>query len=265
MPRKGNFTFELVDATTKEPFTEHPGKNGVDRYVEVEPGLEYYMKVVNHSSDTVVFQYNVDGERLGYHTPIKPGDSKDDSGIWSYDKYRHEAEMKALKFSKMISRARFNESTADKNQYNNQVGIIKVSIYENIYLDGYYSMNNTPGTFTGNGEVDDHNAQDTKKYLKSAHGSKKVLQTDDGMRRNYKLGRKLKTIKVKYCTTVGLIVEGVLPKPPHWEWFKMIKPQAVSKSDRSVEPTIWNNEIRDAHGKVVQTKQHEMFDLTMEE
>ncbi len=261
MSRKGkghSYSLQLIDAITKEPFKEHPGKNGMNSYFEVEPGVEYFMKFQNHSSQTVLLEFKVDGEELGYQGCCSRGTSEE-YGLWSFDKNDQQTLMKALKLQKIITRP--GDSKDDENQGGN-TGVVEVSIYEKIDLDGYYYMNNSSSKFTGTTEVHDTDVDGTKKRLKSEHGSTKRIKTDDGRRRNRKKGKKLETIKVKYCSTVGLIIDGVLPKPPVWEWFKMRKPQAVYTGKLDVQPVKSEIQSRNENDTESKKKAHEMFDLT---
>lgn len=56
MVRKGDYTVELIEAETKKAFKEHqfPSHTANDEEsdicVEVEPDIEYFVRVENHSS-----------------------------------------------------------------------------------------------------------------------------------------------------------------------------------------------------------------------
>jgi hypothetical protein len=257
MPKKGNYTLALIDATTKQPFKEHAGRNGLDANVEAEPGVEYFMRLQNHSTHDVWVEYEVDGVDLGYDSIYKPGQSGHD-GLWSF--VNNQSLMKSLKFNKAISHSQFRNAS-DNNLNDSQIGVIEVSIYEHIVLDGYYYEDEIKTQFTGNGQIKAQSIDDSKKLLKSQPGIMQEKRQDDGKRRNGMRGRKLETIKVKYCSAVGLIVDGVLPKPPAWEWFKMVKPQAVCTSEPEIEPTIFTKEVHH-NGNLTESMDYEMFDLT---
>jgi len=66
MVKQGDFTVELVNATTKQPFKEHTSSNG-ETYVEVEPGVEYFIHVDNQSDESVKWDVYVDKQDLTYY------------------------------------------------------------------------------------------------------------------------------------------------------------------------------------------------------
>ena len=87
----------------------------------------------------------------------------------------------------------------------------------------------------------ENNQHYPKKILKSTQGNiKKSIKTITIIkRRNYKVGKHLKTIKIKYCSTLRLIFEGVLPKPPLLEMHCMRKLLAGKGTQiAAIEPTI---------------------------
>ena len=129
----------------------------------------------------------------------------------------------ALLFHKAVSHSSFNPSK-DNTENESDVGTVEVLFYEDILLEGTYQINDVVSNFTGTSQVKDSQQHDSKKYLKSQSGKRQKLSHDNGIRQNYKLEYKLDSIKVRYCSTVGLIENGVLPKPPMWEWYKMLNP-----------------------------------------
>ena len=260
MPSKGPYTVEIIDAKTGLPFKEHPGRNGMDGYIEAEPGLDYFIRFQNNSTLVTLWEKKVDGIKSNYNYPMQPGESYND-GLWSYNSRTRTSTNEALSFQILAVNPRtMQDKDSDRN---NKVGVIEIDIYENIYTDGYYHMNDLKNNFEGTSKVNATHAQEMKKFLKSETGSVKSDEVDLGKRRNYRFGTKLQSFKIKYCSTLGLIVDGVLPKSPTWDYFKMIKPQAVIPSpELEVEPIIFTNETRDGDGNVVETKTYEMFDLT---
>ncbi len=204
MTRKGNYSIELVDATTSQPFKQHPGKNGIDAYFEVEPGLEYFIRVINHSNNTVLVYYEVDGKSLGFYNIFKPGESLD-QGLWAYDQITATSVNKSLQFHKSFS----HSSRGVDNNNNNNIGIVSATIYEYIKLEGYYDDQAFTSKLNDDNQVRSGNNEDSKKYLKSSSGKKQKMTHDSGRRPNYKVGRILETIKVKYCSVVGLIADNL--------------------------------------------------------
>ena len=263
MPTKNNITLKLVDAETKQAFKEHPGKDGIDAFIEVEPGLEYYMRIESYCTSEILIEHKVDGKSLGYSQSLELGANCIDNGMWSYNSHNSKAEMKALQFHKALSRARIGDLQQDPNE--NEIGIIEVSVYEMIVLDGYHNQSSSTTELAENTQVNSCcHGNDSKKLLKTKEGKIQTTKVDNGRRQNYRKGAKLTTIKIKYCSTVGLIAAGALPKPPAWEWFKMVKPQAIYlvPDHERIQPIIFKNETRDNNGNVIESKDYEMFDMT---
>ena len=270
MPRKGDYSLHIIEATTEQTFKEHVGSDEIDAFVEVEPGLEYYVKIDNHSETNIIIVHcEVDGEELEYSSTIGPGENSI-QGIWNYDKESQRSQSKALKFNKLVSRSIFHQGCNESNDNEDtEVGIIKITIYEKIVQDGYHYVDQLESNF-GHGEDNDitlneSNIQDgTNKLLCSQEGTNEDgIEEDDGKRRNYIYGEHLEVIKIKYCTALGLIVEGVLPKPPLWELHKMAYPQNTCDARiAAIEPISLKKETRDMNGNVVESKCFDMFDLT---
>lgn len=62
MVRVGPFSLELVEAESKKAFKEHTGPAPESRvFAEVEPGVEYFMKVESSYEERVKVQLSVDG------------------------------------------------------------------------------------------------------------------------------------------------------------------------------------------------------------
>ena len=269
MPTKTDYALHIIEATTQQPFKEHPGKDEIDAFVEVEPGLEYYIKIENYSETKVIIvHYEVDGKDLENSSTIDP-ENHSMQGFWSYDKESQRSKSTALKFSKLVSQPQRTHSHTQCCNENKatDVGIIKITIYEKIFQDGYHYMEPLESNF------DDHNDtttnrskfQDkTNKFLCSQVGTNENdFVEDDGKRRNYIYGKQLEIIQVKYCTALGLIFGGVLPKPPLWDFHKMTYPQkrCDTKID-PIEPTYLKKETCDMNGNIIESKNLEMFDLT---
>ena len=179
MPRKGNYSLHIIEATTEQTFKEHPGSDEIDAFVEVEPGLECYVKIDNHSEMSVIIVHcEVDGKELEYSSTIGPGENSI-QGLWNYDKESKRSQSKALKFSKLVSGPMFHQGGNESNENEDtEVGIIKITIYEKIFQDGYHHVDQLESHF-GNGEDNDtalnmSNIQD---------GTNKLLCSHDQMRK----------------------------------------------------------------------------------
>ena len=101
MVRKDEYVVQLVSATTHQPFLEHKDpkatmasqpkaasatstniETSADTYVEVEPNIEYFIRVQNLSRTQKSFYFNVDGESLGFCKTLKPFQVAD-VGLWN--------------------------------------------------------------------------------------------------------------------------------------------------------------------------------------
>ncbi len=361
MPTKGDFQIELIDAHTKAPFQEHLASTNVtpndvdididiDAYVEVEPNLEYYIKVTNHSiSSKAIFKYKVDGQDLGYYTTLEAGQVAND-GIYTYSHQKFRSQVRALKFQKRFdfgqnagstsintstTKKALNKNTASSsptssknstlnNPYminsnskrtyheqnsnhdsNKNQGMIQITIYEHIPIEGYYyasdfskfkisTLNKRRRTESYSlPEKNDtnNNITHSMKNIYSQEGDLvQEINVDNGKRPITKFGKILQSFKIKYCSTVGLIEHGILPKPDSvWDWYRMIKSyhgddscngdvssdtggsnsdEDVGSSDNSVvikppvTPEMVKNETKDHNGCILACKEYELFDLT---
>ncbi len=82
---------------------------------------------------------------------------------------------------------------------------------------------------------------------------------------HYKPGSLLQSITLQYCTTVGLIQVGVLPKPESWEYHRLRHPADKSKAatrGADIEPELMKLQTRNPNGDLVQERTYELFDLT---
>jgi len=263
MTRRGNYTVELVDAGTKQKFKEHKARHGFHAYIEVEPDAEYFIRFIHHAERNIIVTYKVDGQKLGYELHCIPEDvNKElDHGLWSRN--NNHSHDKALKFQKVdpLSLTRGEKAVDDTNDTN--AAVIEINIYERIFLDGYDQAKNEKMINL----IDSVNVDEThfkpKKLLKSAEGQRVKTSFDSTRIQNAKCGRKLKTIKVKYCSVVGLIEAGVLPKPKSiYDYGKLIKPSITSTKKLDIKAEVFTHESRDENGTIIESSQVEMFDLT---
>lgn len=104
MPWVGNFSLALIDAHTEDKFKEHCGKKyGYDSFVEVEPGIEYFLSVTNHHSKSVWVEFEVDGEDLDYHVILHPSETEKNNGIWHYNSETNESCTTAIRVCKALA------------------------------------------------------------------------------------------------------------------------------------------------------------------
>mmetsp|Transcript_20094 Transcript_20094/g.24758 ORF Transcript_20094/g.24758 Transcript_20094/m.24758 type:complete len:287 (+) Transcript_20094:88-948(+) len=271
MVKKDDFIVELVNASSKESFKEHKGKDGIDSFVEVEPEAEYFIKVASDSDRCVSFGFIVDDIKLGYQTYFVPHKRTPTyAGNWSYS--NNKTITTSFMFQEVQQSMLQSSSESDDS---NIVGEIQVTVYEDIILDGYYQMSSGPmkAKFDSFIPTTEANQDKKKKQVKTTDGKTEISKDDNGSRQNFCRGKKLETFELRYCTALGLIGVGVLPKPPLYEWAKMIrlyKSQSNEKNDRpakKLKPIIKSTSaILDNEGKtLVEAKRYELFDLTKED
>ena len=279
MPTKGKFSVELINAATKEAFLEFDakgkGKRGVDAYVEVEPNAEYFLRMKNnYSRFKVELSFKVDGVDLNYTHSLNPGETHD-CGLYSYDEAEATSTHTSLKFDKIFRQREqqqcSNPDPEEDNEkqytwFSSDIGTVEVTFYREISSKGSYKMNTTkPISFVENPQNEDDQLNNSRKRVKSNSGKKLKSSHDDGMRDKSKRGRKLETIKVRYCSTVGLIENGVLPEPPNWEAYckLFLKENGIEpRPEIRIKPTPWKQYIRDKNGNVVSSVETDCFDLT---
>jgi hypothetical protein len=269
MVQKTDFSVELIDARSKESFKEHLGdekssnKHCVDAFIEVEPGTEYFLRVANDSSSTVICNINVDGNDLGYEFCLGPNEY-DDKGLWKL--LNGISQHTALKVDKVLATV---NGDSDPNP---DIGVISVDFFNFIEGKGTEIANDFDSKWNadkaqpaGRRSAD----EDTKRQVKSQKGShSETLSNDDGERKIYTYGESLESIRLKYCTAVGLIVEGVLDKPPLWDWARMTQPKQIETTVvevAKISPKILKRNTCDDDGNLIEIKEFEMFDLTANE
>jgi hypothetical protein len=73
-----------------------------------------------------------------------------------------------------------------------------------------------------------------KKNLRSGEGHTVESHASDSNRLylRYHTGAHLYTITLYYCATPGLIAVGVLPKPPLWDYHRMVKPANTTAEEK---------------------------------
>lgn len=274
MVQKGQFSVEVIDATTKEIFIEHTDfkeeeddtenpkeKHFVDAFVETEPGSQYFLRVANDSRDSIICNITVDGNDLGYEFCLGPNEY-DDKGIWKLENGK--SQHTALKVDKVISSS--NTVTEGKSD----VGVIIVDFFKCIERKGTEKAKDFSSDWNGDkttvARAQLQEVVDSKRQIKSQQGShSEILDNDDGRRKLYTYGEGAESIRLKYCTVVGLIAEGVLEKPPLWEWARLTN-GPTTKNDTEpvpkIEPKVVQRKTCDDDGKVIEVKDIEMFDLT---
>jgi hypothetical protein len=210
MVKKGRFTVELVNADTKTAFKEHTKDTEI--YVEAEPDAEYFVRIVFGAGSPVRARIFIDDKFIGYNKNItKPGEETVDCGLWSFDGVS--GTDKALLFAKAKV---FNSSNAAQ-EAPFWTGNVKVEFSEIFDTGTTHTMGPTQNKWKG-GDVGVvvGQAGPKMKGVMTREGNIAVSQKDHGLRKIYIKGRILETITLKYCSTVGLMMAGVLgPVDPY--------------------------------------------------
>ena len=83
---------------------------------------------------------------------------------------------------------------------------------------------------------------DKKKGVKSGQGSTfEVQKCSQRKRARFAKGGLLKTITLRYCSTLGLIHANILPKPPMWDFHRLTNP-AEETDENAPKPEILKRE-----------------------
>jgi hypothetical protein len=270
MVRQGGFKVLLVHPETKQPYKEHEKDGKV--FAEVEPHAEYMIQfqVENDpapktSGKTMVYvTFEVDGVNLGYYQTVKVGDDPQEAG---YYEYRHGVETEtALRFERPKIAADTNRARAGEQA--SLLGKVSVIFAEAEYRD----TRRRSDVWTSDKPTSLVDAP----FEEGANG--KVVRSEPGTwsqstnyvsadieESHWEEGRIFNILTIHYCTATGLILQGVLRKPPLWEYAKLqaphqkaIDPEIASISCQQMKiPPV----VRD--GKVVRKGSvHDYFDLT---
>ncbi len=210
MVRLGKFTLELISATAKTPFKEHEGKDG-KMYAEVEPDVEYFIRIGSKDPRPLSMKLFVDGKSLGYITSMDQH-SEGTCGLWTCkdDVSTH----KALRFNKLVNlRGTPDQKGCDSNT--NWTGCIELKVFERIDEGFHEAPCNVSSTWNSNTDqiLKGMKVSSKKKALNSKEGS---ASTDayTNPRNKFRNGACVTSMTLFYCSTVGLISAGVLAPPP---------------------------------------------------
>ncbi len=211
---QGKFTLELIDAVTKTPFMEHRGKDG-NTYAEVEPEIEYFIRIASKDPRTVSVSLHVDGKNLGY-TQMVPPHSNLTRGLWNVRDGI--SSFTALKFNKLVNirDSASSSSCQDQNEHIHWTGCVEMKVYEVTGSRTSIDSKNVESKWASN---TDHvlkglKVSSKKKALNSKEGSITTGEQKLKTSTLAELGSKLASVKLLYCSTVGLIAAKVLAPPP---------------------------------------------------
>jgi len=196
--KEGIFSFQIINAETKEPMKEFTAADG-KVYVEAEPDLEYFLRC--SSEKFTVVKYIIDDTELNYvkHSNNVPSDC----GLWQYR--NGESSHKALKFVLKPTGATATTNQSGTNPFH--VGTIKAAFHEAINL----GLKETPDwdtAFEGGTAT-----QTGKKAFASVKGSNTTKNYQSKIIQHYDFGQILNEITIHYTSALGFIHLGILPSP----------------------------------------------------
>jgi hypothetical protein len=214
---EGGFRVELVDAINKIPYKEHT-KDG-KTYVEGEPDAEYFVslqKIAVLPEDHYIVHLFVDDQNLGWYVK-RDGDEIDEEPncFGLFQRVKKVKSSKALKFVKpqiVVSDETEHNSTSQA-----VFGTVTVKIYKasserfKMKSKGNYSRSLLPTSVNFSGPVPAVAA----KISRSGEGDSiaERERRSSSLFSYRKCEELVSEIILHYCSAVGLIHVGVLPKP----------------------------------------------------
>ena len=227
----GPFTLELVNVADNKAFPEHKQNNKA--YAEVEPGTEYKIRLTsNRDKDAIVRLYLDNSPKRLLSPSLRARDSKDVSSyIVQIDDEEKEF---TLQFADTEKRpAKINIGG------NAWTGKIKAIFWHKTYTKPEPYTKTVKGESSGwsGGTVAESQTQTKSKGAKTIPGreiSSRRVEVGKIIKgkRNWKQGRYLGTITLHYCTTMGLIDAGILPRCEYdWAMARKYHPYTGSSTN----------------------------------
>ena len=253
---KGKLGVELVDASTRRPFKEHIQNRNI--YVEVEPGVDYFVHVTSYCICDVIFEIFIDGCRIENDPVVSQGSMY--CGIRSQQ--NGIGRNVSLKFKKLSQELRSGYNTS----YPSLTGKVKVVAYKAFNPQEGFSRNYTSSWTGGSSHVHSVVTEDLKRNLKSDRGNitEKIKLEPNSTCFYFSKGYMLNTFELNYCTAVGLIDVGVLREPPIWDYMRMVRPYKKQKhGEINIHPAYITMKTTGPDGKTYEERKVEEFDLTM--
>jgi hypothetical protein len=270
MVQKGRFTVELVSADSNAPFKEHTKDD--ETYVEAEPDAEYFVRICTGPGVPVRAQIFVDGKFLGYNATAGSQEEKHshNRGLWMHDGDSSSTHQ-ALLFAKANV---FNSSDAAQ-EAPFWTGNVKVEFAEIFDTGRTHVQNKWQNKWKG-GDVGlvVGQAGPKMKGVMTKEGNIAVSKQDDGRRTTYREGRLLDTITLNYCSTVGLMMAGVLGPVDRYvmarklhEYKRGADGEAGDGEDaESMPPPQKIRFVQEVNGRSFgPPKEYDLFDLTSHE
>lgn len=223
---KGPFQVSLVRADSKDVFKEHVNVNG-EIYAEVEPDMEYFIRVKSTFKSMVRADFWLDGSSLGYCTNLIPG-REELHGVWE------------IQGNKQINTALcfcIQDSGIENGDVQKRwIGSLEMKFSEAVPMS-IYRTRDAKSRWVG-GIVDGSISGTMRKVVKSRTGTLSLVTDNCRRKRRYHAGKELASIKINYCTAFGLIHAGLLPKPPLWDFHRTRYPRELFLSPEKMTPSM---------------------------
>eukprot|EP00587_Corethron_hystrix_P007842 CAMPEP_0113316382 /NCGR_PEP_ID=MMETSP0010_2-20120614/11679_1 /TAXON_ID=216773 ORGANISM="Corethron hystrix, Strain 308" /NCGR_SAMPLE_ID=MMETSP0010_2 /ASSEMBLY_ACC=CAM_ASM_000155 /LENGTH=268 /DNA_ID=CAMNT_0000173085 /DNA_START=5 /DNA_END=812 /DNA_ORIENTATION=- /assembly_acc=CAM_ASM_000155 len=254
-----SFSVQLIDADTRVPFKEHTGNDG-KIYVEVEPEKEYFIKAsssLDPKKTKVRVTCAVDEEELGYY-----------NCLWQYSKNTVYNGYAARKNGKTIETSlKFAKTKVCRDPNSDLISQL---------LMGKVAVTFSEAIPDGKDDVNDFETNLSEENVapssKGVH-TKKVNDLDTYLEGEadditYKEGTCLAKIELDYCCTLGLIRHNILPKPPLWDFHRLMQSKERTDAEDSshllkIEPKRLKISPPAVDGKSLGAEKYaDYFDLT---
>ena len=211
MVKSGEFTLELVAADTKQAFKEHTGTAPDNRvFAEVEPDVEYFVRVASVSSKGVKVGVAVDGVHLGYSNYVPTNGSKL-FGIFERKNGTEKTTALCFTRSHLFSKEDSKESGDVPSMWTG-----KVEAYVHYAKRSKSNMKDVVSTFKDNtaiiGAVNGVSPCERGKGVCSKKGSN-CFERNPKMVAFTAPGSLLCKITLHYCTATGLIANNIIASP----------------------------------------------------
>jgi hypothetical protein len=255
MVLRNGLEIQLVYADTKIPMKEFE-KDG-EIYVEAEPDADYFIatrRLHVAGPKVIVGEISVDGVSLGYSFCCARVESNTKyQGIRS--RFNGQSINTAFRFEKPLFDAK-------GKGYRGGMGKAEIKLYEGVLGTATtkgpsrdFKSRFDPSTDTANLKAVD------KKFVLTAKGKTEIVKPSGpsgGSGMSYFHGNFVDMITLNYCTALGLIEAGVLPKPDLWTHHRMKHPALPGQLLRRALKVTKTNDPFNA------SKSLEQFDLTEE-
>ena len=236
----------VVSADEKIPFKEH--RKGLDTFVEVEPGAEYFLSVQRVGlafKGCLGCRARVDGEEISntraYFKQMNDNSSIHYLGISVFSNDTTKIK-KALQFVTVpvttCSATTYNtdERSAIAASGTSGMGKIELDVSEVIEMK-YRNRKTIPYkecfSVTPRITVENEAFIIRNKDVRSVKGNYTYSQKRNNcMKYVIKKRKLLYTITLHYCATPGLIAVGILPKPPLWQYQRQLFPERLTANKK---------------------------------